>query len=149
MNSSECPRSRSELHNESSMILTMNSWAGCDITSWFTWAPSPRPYQQPVTGPIYRTCSYTEGSTKKKGNTKQAGIGCDGMWTQVAPLFTCGYIHLFVLQNNNERGLRYSLEPLVCFFFFSCFFYILLMYLHSIGDFFEIQPWRRQGEKGE
>ena len=103
----------------------------------------------PVTSPIYRTRSYTEGSTKKKGNAKRAGISRDGTWPQVAPLFACGYIHLFVLQNDDKRGSRHSLEPLVCFFFFSCFFYILLMYLHSIGDFFEIQPRRRQGEKGE
>lgn len=44
MNSNKCPMRRSELHKDSSMILTTNSRAGCDIA----WAPSPRPYQRPV-----------------------------------------------------------------------------------------------------
>ena len=78
---------------------------------------------QLITSPIYRTRSYTEGSTKKKGNAKRAGIGRDGTWPQVAPLFMCGYIHLFILQNDDERGLRLCLEPLVCFFSFHFFLY--------------------------
>ena len=44
MNSNKCPMRRSELHKDSSIILTTNSRAGCDIA----WAPSPRPYQRPV-----------------------------------------------------------------------------------------------------
>jgi hypothetical protein len=44
MNSSRCPRRRSELHSDSSMILTTNSRAGWDIA----WAPRPRPYHFPV-----------------------------------------------------------------------------------------------------
>lgn len=44
MKRSKCPMRRSELQRESSMILTTNSRAGCDIA----WAPSPRPYHRPV-----------------------------------------------------------------------------------------------------
>ena len=35
---------KSELHNDNSMILTMNSRAGCDIA----YVPRPRPYHLPV-----------------------------------------------------------------------------------------------------
>lgn len=44
MKSNRCPSSRSELQRDNSIILTMNSRAGCDMTC----APRPRPYHRPV-----------------------------------------------------------------------------------------------------
>ena len=44
MKSNRCPSSRSELQRDNSMILTINSQAGCDMTC----APRPWPYLRPV-----------------------------------------------------------------------------------------------------
>lgn len=44
MNRRRCPRMKSELHNDISTILTMNSRAGWDMA----YEPSPRPCQRPV-----------------------------------------------------------------------------------------------------
>jgi hypothetical protein len=83
MNRRKCPMSRSELHSESSMILTMNSRAGCEMA----WLPSPRPYHRPV-----HHAWFVSSCLNSRDRNTEIRILCTARWiatTAIRPRTAC------------------------------------------------------------